>query len=87
MVAATHVNLARAGHQSNHALALDVGQPVGYLARFSKHFSIGASYQSSIFMSKLEKYAGLFAGHGGFDIPSNWTAESRKSIATEEVMQ
>lgn len=53
--------------------ALGLGVRVGYLGRFSKHFSIGASYQSRIFMSEFRKYAGLFAGQGDFDIPSNWT--------------
>lgn len=53
--------------------ALGAGVRVGYLGRFSKHVSVGASYQSRIFMSRLEKYAGLFAEGGDFDIPSNWT--------------
>ena len=35
--------------------------------------NIGASYQTKIWMSKLEEYKGLFAEQGDFDIPATWT--------------
>ena len=38
----------------------------------SDRIRIGASYQSRLLMSKLDKYAGLFAEHGDFDVPSNF---------------
>lgn len=41
------------------------GMPLDWLA-------VGASYQSRIEMQRFDKYEGLFAGRGGFDIPSNW---------------
>ena len=50
------------------------GFRVGYLGEIMDFLSIGASYQSKISMGKFEKYAGLFAEQGGFDIPANWTA-------------
>ncbi len=34
--------------------------------------AVGASWQSRIAMDRFEKYAGLFAGEGGFDIPESW---------------
>ena len=50
------------------------GVRVGYLGEWSRHFSVGASYQSKIWMGQFDDYAGLFAEHGGFDIPANWVA-------------
>jgi long-chain fatty acid transport protein len=37
-------------------------------------FSFGASYQPKITMGRFERYRGLFADGGKFDIPSNWQA-------------
>ena len=48
------------------------GVRVGYLGNLSPYFSVGASYQTKIWMSKFDDYAGLFAEQGGFDIPANW---------------
>ena len=48
------------------------GFRVGYLGNLSPYFSVGASYQTKIWMSKFDDYAGLFAEQGGFDIPANW---------------
>lgn len=53
--------------------AFGVGFRVGYIGQLSKHVAIGASYQSKVFMGEFEKYAGLYAEQGDFDIPSNWT--------------
>ena len=33
---------------------------------------LGASYQSRIEMGRFDKYGGLFADNGAFDIPENW---------------
>lgn len=35
--------------------------------------NLGASYQTKMSMSKFDKYAGLFAEGGDFDIPATWT--------------
>lgn len=35
--------------------------------------TLGASYQTKVEMSELDKYAGLFAEQGDFDIPSTYT--------------
>ena len=50
-----------------------VGVRFGYLGKLSSAFSVGASYAPKIGMSKFEKYAGLFADGGDFDIPANYT--------------
>jgi long-chain fatty acid transport protein len=48
------------------------GVRVGYYGQITPQFAIGATYQSKISMSNLDKYKGLFAEGGGFDIPGNW---------------
>ena len=50
------------------------GFRVGYQGALTDLIRIGIAYQSKIKMSEFEHYAGLFAEHGGFDIPANWTA-------------
>jgi long-chain fatty acid transport protein len=56
-----------------HDNSFGYGARLGYLGEWSPYFSVGASYQTKIRMGAFKKYAGLFAGDGGFDIPSNWT--------------
>ncbi len=48
------------------------GVRVGYYGQLTPQFAIGATYQSKISMENFDKYKGLFAENGGFDIPSNW---------------
>jgi len=50
-----------------------LGAKIGILAELSNTLTVGASYQSKIYMSEFDKYAGLFAEQGDFDIPSNFT--------------
>lgn len=52
--------------------ATGVGLRVGYMGRLSDAFSIGASYSGGINMGRFEKYRGLFAEGGDFDIPANY---------------
>ncbi len=59
---------------NDYSSSTGFGFRVGYLGVLNEMFSIGASYQSKISMSAFDNYAGLFAGQGKFDIPSNWTA-------------
>ncbi len=49
------------------------GGRLGLSAQVSSDLTLGASYQSRVYMSKLDKYAGLFAEQGDFDIPANFT--------------
>ncbi|MBL7996124.1 outer membrane protein transport protein [bacterium] len=50
------------------------GVRVGYYGKLMENLSLGASFQSKIYMSEFKDYAGLFAEQGDFDIPANWTA-------------
>jgi len=49
------------------------GAKIGYLGKITRELSIGVKYQSEIFMTKFNEYAGLFAEQGAFNIPSNIT--------------
>lgn len=48
------------------------GVRLGYLGKINDTVSVGASYSPRIKMKKFDRYAGLFAGGGGFDIPENY---------------
>lgn len=48
------------------------GLRVGYMGDWLPWLSVGGSFQTKIYMSKFDKYAGLFAEQGGFDVPMNW---------------
>jgi long-chain fatty acid transport protein len=48
------------------------GVRVGWMGKVSDTVTLGAAYASKMNMSKMNKYAGLFAEQGDFDIPSNW---------------
>ena len=50
-----------------------VGVRVGWMGRFTDQFALGAQYSSKISMGSFDKYQGLFAQGGGFDIPSSWS--------------
>jgi long-chain fatty acid transport protein len=48
-----------------------VGIQLGINQNINDMFSWGASYRSSVAMDEFDKYAGLFAEDGGFDLPSS----------------
>ena len=48
------------------------GVRVGYYGQLTPQIAIGATYASKISTGNFDKYKGLFAENGGFDIPSNW---------------
>jgi len=58
---------------NDYADSWGVGVRVGYMGQFTDQLSFGAAYASKISMGSLDKYGGLFAQQGGFDIPSNFT--------------
>jgi long-chain fatty acid transport protein len=49
-----------------------VGVRVGWTGELSAKVTMGATYASKAKMSSFNKYAGLFAGQGNFDIPANY---------------
>ncbi len=55
-----------------HDLAYGGGARVGVMTKLLPGVTLGASYQSRVWMTEFEDYQGLFAEQGDFDIPSNW---------------
>ncbi len=58
---------------NGYADSWGVGVRVGWMGRFTDQFALGAQYSSKISMGNFDKYQGLFAQSGGFDIPSSWS--------------
>lgn len=50
-----------------------VGVRLGVLNKLGNGLDLGVAYQPKIKMSRLEKYSGLFADGGNFDIPENYS--------------
>ena len=48
------------------------GVRVGYMGKITSAVTIGAAYASKMNFEKLDKYKGLFAEQGDFDIPENY---------------
>ena len=65
------------------------GIRVGWTGQVLPNLSLGATYQSKTKMGKLDKYKGLFAEQGGFDIPENygvgiaWKATPNLTLAAD----
>jgi long-chain fatty acid transport protein len=57
-----------------YAQAPGIGLKAGYLGELQSWLSVGAYYQSRVRMGKFDRYRGLFAEQGGFDIPASYTA-------------
>lgn len=53
--------------------SMGFGAKLGWQGKVSDDISLGLSYQSKIAMSEFEKYSGLFAEGGDFDIPATAT--------------
>ncbi len=49
------------------------GVRIGYMGQLTDWLAIGGAWQSKISMGNFDKYQGLFAQQGGFDIPSTFT--------------
>lgn len=48
------------------------GARIGWMGKLSDKVTVGAAYSTKINMSKFDKYKGLFAEQGDFDIPENY---------------
>ena len=61
------------------------GIRLGVQGEVAPGITLGASYQPEIDMSEFDKYAGLFAESGDFDIPSTWTLGLAWNISDSRV--
>jgi len=62
-------NMTNKGH--DHAWGY--GGKIGVTYKPTDRVSLGASYQTKMRTDEFDKYSGLFAEGGDFDIPSTWT--------------
>lgn len=65
---ATPGSLTNNGYDSSTGYGLRLG----WTGQVSPTVTLGATYQTKTKMGKFNKYAGLFAEQGGFDIPANY---------------
>ena len=67
--------------------AFGLGAKFGIQGEVSPGLTLGASYQTKIYMEEFDKYKGLFAEQGDFDIPASatlglaWEANDSTTIA------
>ncbi len=61
-------NLTNRGY--DHAFGY--GMRVGYMGKITPTITIGAAYATKMNMQKFDRYKGLFADQGGFDMPENY---------------
>lgn len=52
--------------------AWGLGVRIGWQGKITDTLTLGAAYASKIYMQKFDKYRGLFAEQGDFDIPENY---------------
>ncbi len=60
------------GNESDNSFG--AGFKLGYMGKLADWLTVGATFQSKMYMSEFDDYAGLFAEQGDFDIPASWTA-------------
>lgn len=58
------------------------GVRIGWLGKFTDTVSVGAAYSTKVNMSKFDKYKGLFAEQGDFDMPSNYNIGAAFKVAS-----
>lgn len=58
---------------NGHDSGFGYGIKFGYMGELAEGLHLGASYQTMLYMSEFDDYAGLFAEQGDFNIPSTWT--------------
>lgn len=55
-----------------HDNAYGAGLHLGWIGQITEAVTLGATYQSRTYMTKFDKYKGLFAEGGDFDIPATY---------------
>lgn len=65
---------ASPGHVTNEGSdsSYGAGIHVGWVGQVSDRVTLGATYQSKTYMTKFDRYKGLFADSGSFDIPTTY---------------
>jgi len=61
-------NLTDRGHDNSYGAGLHLG----WIGKVSDTVTLGATYQTKTYMSKFDKYKGLFAEQGDIDVPATY---------------
>ncbi len=61
-------NVTNRGHDNSYGAGLHLG----WIGKVNDSVSLGATYQTKTYMSKFDKYKGLFAEQGDFDVPEQY---------------
>jgi long-chain fatty acid transport protein len=62
------------------------GARIGWTGQINQDVTLGATYQTKTSMGKFDKYKGLFAEQGKFDIPSNYAVGIAVKAAPKTVV-
>jgi long-chain fatty acid transport protein len=75
-------------HVSNNGNSYGTGGGVrvGWLGELNRAVSLGATYQSRTWVSKFNRYSGLFAEHGGFDVPANFAGGASVKLGSKATL-
>ena len=57
---------------NHHEHSYGAGIKLGWIGQITDQLTLGATYHSKTYMTKLDDYKGLFAEGGDFDIPSHY---------------
>jgi long-chain fatty acid transport protein len=57
---------------TGYSNSFGAGVRVGWIGEFNRVVSLGATYQSRTWASSFDRYKGLFAEGGNFDVPANF---------------
>jgi long-chain fatty acid transport protein len=52
--------------------AFGYGLRIGWFGQITQALSLGAAYSTKVYMDRFDKYKGLFADEGDFDMPENY---------------
>jgi long-chain fatty acid transport protein len=72
-------NVTNQGYDSSTG----VGVRIGWMGKLAPACDFGVTYQTKTKMSEFDKYKGLFAEEGGFDIPANYGAGVACKVAPQ----
>lgn len=84
-VSASAGNVTNRGHDTSHGWGLKLG----WIGRLREDLSLGLTWSSRIETGDFDRYQGLFADGGGFDIPESygaglsWSATPRLTLAAD----
>lgn len=68
----TYSNSPSNVHDNGHEHSYGAGIKLGWMGKITDKLTLGATYHSKTYMSKMDDYAGLFAEGGDFDIPASY---------------